>query len=257
MDRKGGAWFISTPRGYNYFETLYRRHRDDKAWASFQFPTSANPYIDKAEIEAMRQSLPALVARQEIDAEFVQLAGALFKREHFVQADELPACTRWVRSWDLAFTTKSSSDYSAGAKVGMDANGNVLVADVVRMRAEWPVVLRTIADVARLDGTGVRQGIECVGAQVGALQTLVRDPLLAGIAFQPITVDKDKLTRALPVLTRAEQGKLIIKRAHWTQALIDELCAFDGLGKTHDDQVDALSGAMQMFGTSNYYAVAV
>ena len=257
MDRKGGAWFVSTPRGFNYFQKLFLRHRDEPDWASFQFPTGANPHIDPAEIEAMRRSLPALVARQEVDAEFVQLAGALFKREHFALAEELPACSRWVRSWDLAFTTKSSSDYSVGAKVGLAPDGRLCVADVVRLRAEWPQVIRVIADTARLDGPSVLQGVECVGAQVGALQTLTADPMLAGLSFRPVPVDKDKLTRALPLLTRAEQGKLVLRRAHWTQALVDELCAFDGTGKGHDDQVDALSGSLALLAGTSYYAVAV
>jgi len=71
MESAGDAWFISTPSGFNYFNTLYLRSRDQDDYSSFQFPTSANPHIKPEEIQKMRSEMPLLVARQEIDAEFV------------------------------------------------------------------------------------------------------------------------------------------------------------------------------------------
>lgn len=65
-DRKGRALFISTPKGYNDFHELFKRGENGNGsdeWASFQFPTWRNPYIDKGEIEAARGDLPALVFR--------------------------------------------------------------------------------------------------------------------------------------------------------------------------------------------------
>ncbi len=243
MDRRGDAWFISTPNGFNYFNTLYLRSRDTPDWASFQYPTSSNPHIDAAEIEELRRSLPALVARQEIDAEFVQLAGALFKRQNILVIDS-PPMIPWVRSWDLAFTEKTTSDWTAGAKMGMTQDGMIVIADVVSGQMEWPDAVRLIANTSKLDGTVVRQGIECVSAQVGVLQTLLRDPLLLAHTFTPIEVHRDKLTRALPLVARSEQGKLAIVRGAWNQSFLDELCAFpEGL---HDDMVDACSGGMQL-----------
>jgi len=244
MDHRGDAWFISTPYGFNYFNELYQRGFHDDDWACFQHPTSANPHIDPAEIAALRRSLPALVARQEIDAEFVQLAGALFKRQNVLVLEREPAGINWVRSWDLAFTEKTTSDYTAGVKMGLTADGTVVVADVARGHMEWPDAVRCIADTARLDGVAVRQGIEVVSAQVGMMQTLMRDPLLLAHTFTPIEVTRDKLTRALPVVARSEQGKFAVVRAPWNQAYIDELCAFpEG---QNDDQVDATSGGMTL-----------
>src|SRR5258705_8513242 len=76
MDRRGDAWFISTPNGFNYFNNLFLRGREHNDWRSFQFPTSANPHIAFDEIAELRKSFPALVTRQEIDAEFFQFACA-------------------------------------------------------------------------------------------------------------------------------------------------------------------------------------
>lgn len=66
-DYQGDAWFLSTPHGHNDFEALY--NRDD--WAHWQRPTNDNPYIDPAEIDAMRRDLGDLYAAQEVDAEFI------------------------------------------------------------------------------------------------------------------------------------------------------------------------------------------
>ena len=244
MDNRGDAWFISTPYGFNYFNTLFQLGFHDEDWACFQFPTGTNPHIDKREIADLRASLPLLVARQEIDAEFVQLAGALFKRQNIDVVEAAPPGVAWVRSWDLAFTEKTTADYTAGVKLGMTADGTIVVADVIVGHMEWPDAVRCIANTAHLDGPATRQGIEVVSAQVGMMQTLMRDPLLARYAFEPIQVHRDKLTRALPVIARSEQGKFAVVRAPWNQHFIDELCAFPE--SEHDDQVDALSGGMTL-----------
>jgi len=243
MDRRGDAWFISTPNGFNYFNTLFLRSRDNQDWSAFQFPTSANPHIAFDEIAELRKSLPALVARQEIDAEFVQLAGALFKRQNIQVIDSEPPI-QYCRSWDLAFTEKTTSDYTAGAKMGMTQDGTVVIADVVAGQMEWPDAVRLVANTALVDGVAVRQGVEVVSAQIGVLQTLLRDPLLVAHTFTPIEVHRDKLTRALPLVARSEQGKLAIVRGAWNQKFLDEICAFpEG---AHDDQVDACSGGMTL-----------
>jgi len=245
MDRRGDAWWISTPKGFNFFNTLYNRGRDSEpGWASFHYTSFDNPFLDPAEIAALRKDMPALVARQEIDAEFVQLAGAMFKRQNIVVLEAEPSGVRWVRSWDLAFTSKTTSDYTAGARMGMTSDGTIVVADLFCDRLDWPDALKAIAATAQLDGTEVRQGIECVGAQVGALQTLLREPMLAAFAFEPIQVHNDKLSRALPLVARSEQGKLAIVRGGWNQAFVDQLCCFpEG---NHDDMVDAVSGGLTL-----------
>jgi len=80
-DYKGEAAFWSTPKGINYFHKLYSRGADPAypEWQSFQFPTSANPFIDLSEVEAARSELPVDVFRQEYLAEFIQGEGSVFR----------------------------------------------------------------------------------------------------------------------------------------------------------------------------------
>lgn len=250
-DRRGGAWFISTPKGFNDFWELFKRGDPESAdyqadWRSFHFPTWDNPFIEPQEIADAQRDLPALVFRQEYGAEFVQLAGALFKREYFQITEELPSVGRWVRSWDLAASTKTSASYTVGARVGLMDNGTLVIADVIRGRWEWPDALRVIANTARADGPAVTQGVEDVGTQKGMYQLLLREPTLVDLSFVPVRPPADKITRASPWLARAEQGKLLMVRGAWNAAFVDECCAFPE--STHDDQVDAVSGAVQMLG---------
>lgn len=68
-DLRGDAFFASTPKGLNYFYTLYCMDGDD--WLHMQYPTISNPYIQPSEVEEMRRLLPDRVYQQEILAEFV------------------------------------------------------------------------------------------------------------------------------------------------------------------------------------------
>ena len=127
VDTRGDAWFISTPNGHNYFHDLFQRGiQHSPGWASFQFASSSNPFLDQGELEEIGRDMPVMVRRQEIDAEFVQLAGALFKREAIRILEALPAVSRWVRCWDLAFTTKTTSDFTVGVKAGLPRTGQSL-----------------------------------------------------------------------------------------------------------------------------------
>lgn len=80
MDHGGGALFISTPRGRNWFYRAWKRGQDPeaKAWASWTFPTSSNPHIPASEIEELRQSLPTVIFQQEVEAKFIASGSSVF-----------------------------------------------------------------------------------------------------------------------------------------------------------------------------------
>ena len=79
-DLKGGAWFMSTPKGRNYFWQLAQRSLSEPDWSSWSMPTSTNPHIDPAEIEAARSSTPERWFAQEYLAAFIDDAGGVFRR---------------------------------------------------------------------------------------------------------------------------------------------------------------------------------
>jgi hypothetical protein len=80
-DYAGDAWFLSTPKGLNFFHTIWARGLDNenREWKSWKMPTVSNPFIDPAEVEAARQELPELTFQQEYLADFLADAGAVFR----------------------------------------------------------------------------------------------------------------------------------------------------------------------------------
>jgi predicted phage terminase large subunit-like protein len=101
-----------------------------------------------------------------------------------------------------------------------------------------------VANVILSDGPHVAQGIEEKGFMSRAIQDLNSDPRLHGYQIWGYPVDKDKLTRALPVAAKLAAGVLHIAAGHWNQAFVEEICAFPQ--GAHDDQMDALAGAWSM-----------
>jgi len=79
-DRQGGALFISTPKGHNWFWRLWANAMAGAdGWAAWQFPTIDNPFIAPSEIEDAREHLPDRIFRQEYLAEFIDDAGGVFR----------------------------------------------------------------------------------------------------------------------------------------------------------------------------------
>jgi phage FluMu gp28-like protein len=90
-DYEGGALFISTPKGLNYFKALFDRGADplNTEWSSWQLPTVANPRINPAEVDAARNELPERIFRQEYLAEFIEDANLFRNVLQCATADEV------------------------------------------------------------------------------------------------------------------------------------------------------------------------
>lgn len=82
VDFKGDAWFLSTPKGYGFFRSLYDAGQDPQRpdWASWQMPTTSNPHIDPDEVQAARLMLPERTYAQEFLATFLEDGGSVFRK---------------------------------------------------------------------------------------------------------------------------------------------------------------------------------
>ena len=90
-DTKGGALFISTPKGFNHFYDLYNLQEKDKDYKSFHFTTYDNPFIPKDEIDKARLELPEDRFYQEYMADFRKREGLVygdFNRQRHVFSDK-------------------------------------------------------------------------------------------------------------------------------------------------------------------------
>jgi predicted phage terminase large subunit-like protein len=199
--------------------------------------------LDRIKKKLGAYSFAALFQQRPTPAE-----GALFKRDWFPKdhiLDKAPEGLRWARGYDLAVSTKTSADYTASFKCAFDRDGNLYIADGFRKRIEYPEQRRYV--VGRMTSEGRTQhGIEKALHGQAFVQDLRTIPAVRGVPFKAVKVETDKYTRALPWANLAEEGKVYLIRGAWISEFMEEILRFTGKGDTHDDQVDAVSIAVQL-----------
>ncbi|MDQ2787833.1 MAG: phage terminase large subunit [Chloroflexota bacterium] len=175
------------------------------------------------------------------------LAGGLFQREWFPIVDAAPANARTVRFWDKAATAPNRAnpdpDWTRGARVSITPDRRIYIEDMASIRADPGGVEALIAQTAALDGRRVAIRIEQEPGSSGkdVIDHYVTDVLL-GHNVEGIRSTGDKTERASPVSSQAKVGNIALVRGDWNKDFLDEAVPFP-LGK-HDDQVDAVSGAV-------------
>ena len=83
-DHEGRAFFLSTPRGRNWFYDIYKMGDEnnpeyDNQYRSWNFPSYNNPYINSDIINKAKKSTPDRFFRQEYLAEFLTDSGTVFR----------------------------------------------------------------------------------------------------------------------------------------------------------------------------------
>jgi phage FluMu gp28-like protein len=78
-DLSGDAWLMGTPKGRNFFWTAFQRALSGGEWRCWQRPTRDNPFIAPPEIEAMREEMTERRYAQEIEAQFLDDGGGVFR----------------------------------------------------------------------------------------------------------------------------------------------------------------------------------
>jgi hypothetical protein len=128
--QQGGAIFLSTPFGRNWFYDLWQRGlaQNDTEWRSFHYPMSANPHLNTDDITRLREESNPNTARQEVDGQFVTMQSVTVMDKplaHAVIDTSVPAYYpnhRYVMGVDSA----AGQDFNAIAV--MDATTKSLVA---------------------------------------------------------------------------------------------------------------------------------
>lgn len=145
---------------------------------------------------------------------------------------------------DLATSTKTRADFTVIATCGIDSEENIYILNILRGRWEWPKAKEYIIEEILAQEVGLA-GVETNGFQLSSFQELVREKRLRSVAFYPVTVNTDKVSRALLCSARGAAGKLFYrKNASWFEELVYEFTNFPG--GDHDDIVDAISGCVEL-----------
>ena len=249
-DLRGEANFGSTPFGLNYFHTLFQRGQDPKYpdWASWHLPTSANPYIPKDELEALRLDMPERRYAQEIGALFLSSEGAVFRRvreamtatpqDQAIEGHTYVIGVDWARSYD--FTVVTVIDATTKEQVLIDRFNQVdygiqkgRLKGIAARFPRQPIIAERnsigdplISDLQR-DGVPIR-GVDTTNAS----KALWVDAL--ALALEQGTL------RILPDETQA--GELVAYEGVELPSKLIRYSAPDGM---HDDMVMALMIAWQ------------
>lgn len=169
----------------------------------------------------------------------------MFSTWPVVEAAQVPAPELVCRAWDLASTALRSGadpDWTVGVKMGM-AGGGFTVLDVDRFREDPAAKHERICRVARADGPGVVQVIEQEPGSSGKDVVMHLARALPGLPVVGAPASGSKITRAELSAAKVSAGALVLARASWNDAWIDEHRSFPYGG--HDDQVDAGSAALR------------
>lgn len=260
-DLAGDAWFFSTPKGFNYFHTLFQRglSPEHSEYAAWQMPSSRNPYLPPPELEAAELELPPRVYRQEYGASFVDDASTIFEREWWTNKNRydpadptIPhkAIGYWL-SWDTGMKDKVTNAYTARVAGFLMPDYRLLVRHVFRDRITFPTLPGVIAEDASLyyHQGGPEQKLQKVliedkASGTSAIQTLwaTAEPWLRPL-LHPFQPSGDKSQRAEQAAVWCNNGCVLLPEPSpevpWLMDFENEL--FMAPLSEFMDQVDAFS----------------
>jgi hypothetical protein len=154
-DLRGDAWFFSTPKGHNYFHSLFAKGQSGETnWASWRRGTIDNPYIDAEEIAEAKADLPDHIFNQEYLGIPADDGGNPFGIKA-IRECTMTATSGIETVWygiDLA----KAHDYTVVC--GFDRSGQITSLD--RWQSDWGATKQRILDIVGnkrtlVDSTGV------------------------------------------------------------------------------------------------------
>ena len=170
---------------------------------------------------------------QETWFEVVPHPGGRFKKE--------------VRFWDTAATdpkTGEDPDYTVGVRMGLHPNGLYYVLDVVRFRKSPGEFERLLKKTCDADGRISFRMAQEPGSQGKLYIRQLANSIFKGKRFRGHRETGSKMLRAEVVADAWERGDIKMVRGAWNREYVREHLRFPR--GTHDDQVDATSGAYEV-----------
>jgi hypothetical protein len=221
-DYEGKAVFLSTPRGKNFFYSLFMKQGEND-WQSFKFSTYDNPHINPREIDEARIQLPEVVFEQEYMANPSENSANPFGNA-FIKRCVKPISAQPIVCYGIDLA--KSVDYTV--IIGLDKDGNVAYFD--RFQMDWHNTKETIKRLPPapivVDSTGVGDPI---------LEDLLREGVnIEGLKFT--SQSKQQLMEGLA--SAIQQGRIGFPEG----VIVDELDVFEYQFTAHGVRYSAPSG---------------
>lgn len=221
-DYEGRAVFLSTPRGKNFFYSLFMKQGEND-WQSFKFSTYDNPHINPREIDDARIQLPEVVFEQEYLANPSENSANPFGNA-FIKRCVKPISAQPIVCYGIDLA--KSVDYTV--IIGLDKDGNVAYFD--RFQMDWHNTKETIKRLPPapivVDSTGVGDPI---------LEDLLREGVnIEGLKFT--SQSKQQLMEGLA--SAIQQGRIGFPEG----VIVDELDVFEYQFTSHGVRYSAPSG---------------
>lgn len=254
-DFEGDGYFLSTPKGLNFFHQMYAWGQDElrPEWMSWQMPTLSNPHIKASEVEAARRELPERIFAQEYLARFLEGIGSVFRRvQDAATATQQDAPTpghRYILGVDWGklndFTVLTVLDLDGRCQVWLDRFNQIdYQLQLARLRAVYER-FQPVTIIAERNSMG---------------EPIIEQIHREGMRVQPFTTTNATKAQAIDALALAfERGDLRILddpvligelQAYESERLPSGLLRYGAPEGLHDDTVMAL--ALAWHGATDY-----
>lgn len=190
-------------------------------WATFHFASQANPYISAQSLDEITEDMSVLAHRQEILAEDIdEVPGALWTQAMLdrsrISEGEVPPLVRIVVALDPAATSQDTSDEMGIIVGGKGNNGHGYTLRDASLRGtpaacarQAILVYDTVeADCLIAEVNNGGEWIETVVRFVAAEMHRRGERATAHIHYKMVHASRSKQTRAEPIATECEQGRL-------------------------------------------------
>ena len=237
---------------------LLKNQGDVKAdeWELVEFPAilpDGKPvwpeYWKKEELEKVEATLPTAKWNAQWMQKPTSEEGALIKREWWRKWDKdwVPPLKHVIQSYDTAYLTKETADFSAITTWGIftpndDSGDNLILLDSIKGRWEFPELRRrALANYKYWDPETVLIEAKAAGLP---LTYELRQMDIPVVNFTP-SKGNDKHVRVNSVAPLFESGMIWAPTQKFAEEVIEECAAFPH--GDHDDLVDSMTQAVMRF----------
>jgi predicted phage terminase large subunit-like protein len=207
-----------------------RRTEEGELLFDKQFP--------RAVVDKLKSDLGSYGTASQLQQSPVPRGGGIIKLDWINLVDSVPKdFTFIIQSYDTAFKTGQTNDYSVGITLGY-LNGQVYVIDRLKGKFEYPELLKKIKSESAKYNANIRL-IEDKASGQSLIQSL---KLETQLRFKAVNADTDKIVRTHACLGFFEQNKFNVLKSDWSDDYIKTLTRFPYA--SHDDDVDATTLAL-------------